>query len=165
MQLKTVIVCVLVISLLSALGGYVAAESSPNTVELSLYKNSGFGGDYDINGQWTINAATSQNVTHVEFYLDNQMQRNDTVAPFSWFFDTASYSEGTHVIDVTAYDANGESASASIQRNFVGFPIMAVVGVVLLGAFVLVGSLVFSWYWIRKKAAQKRRLKHAQVTN
>ncbi|MGD6851534.1 MAG: Ig-like domain-containing protein [Candidatus Bathyarchaeia archaeon] len=113
----------------------------------------------DVNGQWTINAAVSQNITHVEFYLDGELQRNDTVAPFSWSFDSSSYPEGRHVIRGVAYDVYGESAEASVERNFVGFPLLLVVGVVSVAVVLFVVSLVVSWFLIKKKAVKRQRLK------
>jgi hypothetical protein len=151
--------CALVFSLLLTLSCFAAAQTEQPEVALSLYRNSGFDMGNDINGQWTVNAAVSQNVTHVEFYLDGELQHNDTVAPFSWAFDSSSYSEGNHVIRAVAWDVYGESAEASVERNFVGFPILLVVGVVAVAVVMFVVSLVVSWFWIKKKAAQRQRLK------
>ncbi len=53
------------------------------TLSLSFYKNNGYDMGNDMNGLWTINTAVSSDVTHVEFYLDDVLQCNDTVAPFS----------------------------------------------------------------------------------
>jgi hypothetical protein len=151
--------CALAVSLILMLSCFAAAEREQPEVALSLYRNSGFDMGNEVNGQWTVNTAVSQNVTHVEFYLDDELQHNDTVAPFSWSFDCSSYPEGRHVIRGVAYNVYGESAAASVERNFVGFPILMVVGVVTIAVVGFVALLVVSWFWIRKKAAQMQRLK------
>ena len=143
----TVVCFLLVISCL-----LVNASAAP-TLSLSWYKNNGFGMGTDINGEWTITAEGIQNTTtHVEFYLDNQLQQNDTVAPFSWHFNTESFTEGTHSIKAVAYDSAGQSATAVAERNFVGFPVSSVVGIIVLIVVVLIVSLIVTWFWIKKKA-------------
>jgi|GEM_PF-1066684 len=173
MHLKTsYLICVLVVSLLLTLICSVAAEEIEEEIEaeielpvviLNLYKNSGFGSDNSIDGRWTVNAATSQNISYVEFYLDTELQYNDTFAPFSWFFDTQNYPQGYHTIQVIAYDVYGQSATASVERTFVGFPVFTVVAVVVVAVVGFVFLLVVSWFWIKSRAARMRRQKKSSI--
>jgi hypothetical protein len=143
----TVVYFLLVISCL------LVNASAASTLSLSWYKNNGFGMGTDINGEWTVTAEGIQNTTtHVEFYLDNQLQQNDTLAPFSWHFNTANFTEGTHSIKAITYDSDGQSATAVAERNFVGFPVSSVAGIIVLIVVVLVVSLIVTWFWIKKKA-------------
>jgi hypothetical protein len=130
----------------------VASVYATPTLSLSWYKNNGYGMGNDISGEWTITAQVSQNVTRVEFYIDNQLEVNDTSAPFSWNFDTANFTEGTHSIKAVAYDSDGQSATAVAERNFVGFPVSSIVGIILFVVVVLIVALVVTWFWIKKKA-------------
>ncbi len=65
-----------------------------------------------------VSAHVSSDVAYVEFYLDGQLQLNDTSTPFSWQFDTSNYSPGSHAIKAVAYDSLGETSFLQVERNF-----------------------------------------------
>jgi hypothetical protein len=98
----------------------LAADAKP-TISLSLYKDNGYGLGDDVGGQWTLKTATSDDVVYVEFYLDDQLQLNDTSSPYSWQFNTNNYTLGEHTFIALAYDAQGESTAATIDRKFVEY--------------------------------------------
>ncbi len=135
----------------------LGVEATP-TLNLNFYKNNGYGMGNDMNGEWTINTDVSSDVQYVEFYLDDQMQLNDTNAPFSWNFNTGSYSEGEHTIKVVAYDALGETVTADRQANFVGFPLTFVVTLIVVVVVTVIASFGFALYRARK--TEKMRKKH-----
>ncbi len=134
------LVAITVISLL-ALTCFQAAAAAP-TVTLSLYKNNGYGMGNDMNGQWTLNAAVSQDVTRVEFYIDGHLVQNETSAPYSWYFDTINYTAGLHLFEAKAYTASGEAAIDQITRNFVPFPLDFMVGIIALVIVTMVVALI-----------------------
>jgi hypothetical protein len=70
-------------------------------------------------GFWTINTQVSEDVFYVEFYLDNQLQQNDTSKPFSWQLNTSNYTNGEHTIKAVAFDSSGSMETAQEERNFV----------------------------------------------
>jgi hypothetical protein len=146
-----------VVCLVLALSFLVVAVEAAPSLSLSFYKNNGYGMGNDINGQWTVNTAVSQDVVYVEFYLDEQLQKNATAAPFNWSFDTVNYTEGDHTIRVVAYNSLGEKSIADSQRNFVGFPVNFVVEIIVLVVVVMVLSLVFLLYRVRKQDAKKNQ--------
>jgi len=111
----------------------------------------------DINGEWTINTATSSDVTHVEFYLDDHLEENNKSSPFSWYFDTTNYTEEAHTIKAVAYNSAGKTATAQAERNFVGFPITFVVEIIGFIVLVIVLSLLFALYRVRKKEAAQNQ--------
>ncbi len=103
-----------------------------------------------------VNTHVSQDVSYVEFYVDDQPQLNDTSAPFSWSFNTTNYTEGLHAIKAVAYNSSNETATAVAERNFVGFPwdyIAEIIGVI---AVVFAIALVVSVYRIKQAAKKKR---------
>lgn len=51
-------------------------------------------------------------IDRVEFYLDGKLKATDTEAPYTWRW---GFGLSAHTIQVIAYDAQGHSASASIQ--------------------------------------------------
>jgi hypothetical protein len=148
------LVCLCMISLGLLLSYFSVAQANPS-LSLSFYKDNGYSMGNDMNGLWTINTNVSEDVVYVEFYVDNTLQLNDTTAPFSWQFDTSNYGEGVHTITVVAFDSMGETATAQREANFVGFPIVFVVGIVTLIVVVLVVSLVLLLYRVRKQDQRK----------
>lgn len=115
MQSKLLSALVL-ICLISALL-YPLAMAKPS-IDLDFYKNNGYGTGEDIGGTWTVTAIVSSDVQYVEFYLDGQLQQNDTSTPFSWQFDTSNYPAGSHSIRAVSYDTIGDSAFLQVERNF-----------------------------------------------
>ena len=143
---------------------FLVTESSQNfdgvqakpSLSLSYYKNNGYGFGDDINGIWTITALVSQNVSYVTFYLDNQLQQNDSSSPFSWNFNTNNYTLGLHTISVTAYDSLGEAETVEVQRNFVGFPTELLVGIIGLIVGIIAVLVFVAVYQIRKNNKEKQ---------
>jgi hypothetical protein len=125
------------------------------TINLNWYKNNGYGMGDDIGGQWTITAVTSSDVTSVEFYLDSNLQQNDTSTPFTWAFNTADYRSGTHTIKAVAYNIEGQTVTTQVERNFVEYSMnlfWVITGVVVA---VLAISVVVAVYRIRKTDARR----------
>jgi len=143
---------------------FLVTESNQNfdgvlakpSLSLSYYKNNGYGLGNDINGIWTITALVSQNVSYVTFYLDNQLQQNDSSSPFSWNFNTDNYTLGLHTISVTAYDSSGEAETVSVQRNFVGFPLELVIGIIGLVVAIIVVLVLVAVYQIGKNNKENK---------
>ncbi|MGE5188128.1 MAG: Ig-like domain-containing protein [Betaproteobacteria bacterium] len=123
-------------------------------MSISTYKNNGYGWGNDMGGLWTFTAEASPDVVFVEFYLDNQLQLNATVAPFKWQFNTADYALGEHTIKVVAYDSSGLSATAEKQANFVEYSFTDTL-VIIVAAFivVIVVALAVLLYRVRRKAS------------
>ncbi len=153
-RLGTLLLIALVTLSCLAATSILTVQAKP-TLSLSFYKNNGYSMSNDMNGLWTINTAVSSDVAYVEFYLDDTLQRNDTDAPFSWPFDTNNYTLGLHTIKVLAYDSSGETASAERQPNFVGFPLMFVVGIISFVVIAIVGSFIFAFYRARRREAKE----------
>ena len=150
--------CSLIISLLIMASCFVAVNNksipmitAEPSLSISLYKNNGYGMGNDINGQFTVNTEVSADVEYVEFYLDNQLQLNDTAAPFNWPFDTNNYTLGLHTISVVAYDAAGEQATAERQRNFVEFPLTFMIIIISAVAVTVIVSSIIAVVWLKKK--------------
>ena len=126
-------------------------EAKPS-IDLDFAKDNGYGFGNDIGGLWTVSAHVSSEVAYVEFYLDGQLQRNDTSAPFSWQFDTVNYSSGSHAIKAVAYDALGESAFLQVERNFQETSTETVTGIIFaIVIAVVVAAVVFALYRIKTR--------------
>jgi hypothetical protein len=136
--------------------GLSRVEAKP-TLSVSLYKDNGYSFGNDINGRFTAQTEVSTDVTRGEFYLDNVLQANVTTSPFNWPFDTNNYTLGLHTIRVVAYDAVGEEASAGIQRNFVEFPTLLVMSIIVAVVVITFVSLVVGIFIARKREAQEKQ--------
>jgi hypothetical protein len=122
-----------------------------------MAQNKGFDLNSGINGQWTITAhPTGNNTAYIEFYIDDKLESTDTQAPYSWSFNTDNYPQGQHTIKTVAHTLTGETITASDQRNFITFPYISIVGVLLLASIIFAFALLFTWYTIRKKAMARR---------
>jgi hypothetical protein len=135
----------------------ITAVSAESAIGIEWQRISGFDLNSGINGQWTITAHPATNSTdYVEFYLDEQLQLTDTIAPYSWSFNTDSYPQGQHTIKAVAHALTGETVAVSEQRSFIAFPYISIVGVLLFASIVFAFALLFTWYTIRKKAMSRR---------
>ncbi len=138
-------VCLAVVSTASL----VVAKPS---IDLSFEKNNGYGVGNSIGGVWTVEATVSADVQRVEFYLDGQLQSNDTSAPFSWQFDTSDYSPGSHAIKAVAYDSLGETAFLQVERNFEETSTQTVtVIIVAIAIAIVVAAVGFALYRIKSR--------------
>ena len=126
------------------------ANAEPS-IALKLHKDFGYSSfGNDAQGNWTAQATVSEEVTRVEFYLDNLLQLNDTQAPFSWSYNTDNYAQGLHTIKAVAYDTNGNNATAEAQQNFVPFPMDFTIGIVLAVVLILIAAVVVCIVRIRR---------------
>jgi hypothetical protein len=121
------------------------------TLTLDFQRNNGYGMGNNLNGDWTINTNVSQNVTRVEFYLDNWLEANDSVAPFSWSFNTGDYSTGPHTIKVVAFDSAGETAVEEMPEDFIEYPLGYVSGIIILALSITVALFLVGLYKYKKK--------------
>jgi hypothetical protein len=62
----------------------------------------------------SINATDNSSITRVEFYSDNQLITSWSAGPYTMRWATNKLSKGTHTLMCAAYDAAGNSTSASI---------------------------------------------------
>jgi hypothetical protein len=128
-------------------------QAKPN-IDLDFYKNNGYGVGNNISGTWTITAVVSSDVKYVEFYLDNQLQLNDTSTPFSWQLDTSNYPSGSHTLKAVGYDSLGEEAFLQVVRNFQETPTSTIVTIIaIIVIAVVVSSIAFALYRSKKNKA------------
>src|SRR5262249_9616229 len=61
-----------------------------------------------------VQASDDVGVTRVDFYLDYALHVSATQSPYGWSYDTRASVNGSHLLQAVAYDADGNSAVASI---------------------------------------------------
>jgi hypothetical protein len=69
-----------------------------------------------------VNATDNRGVDHVVIKLDGTTLNTEFTAPYNCGFDTRAYSDGSHTLTAVAYDATGNSSSASAAVNFSNAP-------------------------------------------
>lgn len=60
-----------------------------------------------------VTATDNVGVDHVEFYVAGMLQATDSLAPFSFQWDTTAGTDGTKSLTAKAYDAAGNSATSA----------------------------------------------------
>jgi len=97
----------------------VLAQGENLTISLSRdWGYGGFGGD--IQGTFSFHARSAENLTRVEFYIDELKIGEDTTAPFDLQFVTDSFALGAHELYALGYTGDGKTLrSNSINRTFV----------------------------------------------
>jgi hypothetical protein len=117
MHLASKLLSILLIASFTAMP-ILMAEATP-TLTLDMRRDFGSAMGNDIAGKFTLKADASGDTSYVEFYLVNQLQLNDTSAPYSWQFNTNNYTIGQHTLKAVAYDNAGQSQNSELTRNFV----------------------------------------------
>lgn len=56
---------------------------------------------------FTVNATSSLPITKVEFYIDDILKSTDATYPYSFFWNTRTYTVGDHQLKAIAYDSQG----------------------------------------------------------
>ena len=94
----------------------VSATSTADTTAPSVSISSPANGS-TVSGTIQVQGTAGDNVgvTKIEFYVDGQLKSTATASPFSFSWVTSS--NGTHSLQVKAYDAAGNVGSASISVN------------------------------------------------
>ncbi|MDR2707312.1 MAG: hypothetical protein LBB87_00990 [Nitrososphaerota archaeon] len=130
----------------------VAQSDEKSSLHLSSFKNNGYAAFNEINGQFTISAEASSNIVRVEFYLDDNLMLNATSTPYRWSFNTNDYDIGEHTLNVVGVTSSGETVTETRQYNFISFPTMFVIGIIVLIVVIFLVSIII--------ASKTRRIHH-----
>jgi len=65
--------------------------------------------------QVKVNVKDDVGVKKVEFYLDQELKKSDSNAPFIWLWDSSTASSGFHTLKVKGFDTIGQTAVDSIR--------------------------------------------------
>jgi hypothetical protein len=86
---------------------YASSDTVPPTVSITNPANGA-----TVSGTVSVTASASDNVgvTEVRFYIDGTYKATDSSSPYSYSWDTTGYSDGSHTVRATAYDAAGNNA-------------------------------------------------------
>jgi len=70
-----------------------------------------------VSGPVTVSATATDNVgvSKVDLYLNGSLIATDTAQPYSFFLDTAKYTNGSNQLEARAYDAAGNMGVANVN--------------------------------------------------
>lgn len=130
--------------------GSVMAQGEEPALTLRLDRNFGYGGFGKIQGRFTLEVSGSDQLSSVEFFIDEELMGTVEQPPFKYRFHTGDYSPGRHTFSALGHTQDGsvlksnpiskvllssEDAWAETQQMLV--PIL-----ILVGVFTLIGLAV-----------------------
>lgn len=92
------------------------ADNIPPVVNV-LADVSGITGSSSGSGIITVNASDNIGIEKVEIYIDGNLVFSDTASPYEYTWPATGVAAGTHTILAKAYDAAGNSGTASLVVN------------------------------------------------
>jgi hypothetical protein len=124
-------------------------DNEPPTVSIT-YPSDG----NTVSGTVVVTASASDNVgvTKVEFYLDNVIQKSDSTSPYTWSWDTATATDGSHTLKVIAYDAENNQQTDQITVNVDnGPPVLEFSSVIIVLSLLVIAFFVMRFRILKKQ--------------
>jgi hypothetical protein len=122
MKLKNTfwIVCLWVFLCFLSKNPALAQDEEPD-LEMSMSRDFGYAsGTGDIQGTFSMRVKGPEDLSKVEFMIDDEVIFEDTEAPYRYQFNTDSYPLGMHTLYARGYTQNGETYISNEARvNFV----------------------------------------------
>ena len=110
-----------VLTFILLLGLTIVTAAQDTGLELRLSRTWGYGGpNGDIQGTFTFKAAGPENLTAVEFYIDDTLVGKVTEPPWKLRFVTDDYPLGPHKLYAIGTTDDGQTLKSNVlERNFV----------------------------------------------
>jgi hypothetical protein len=126
-----------------ALPKSIMAQEEEKPLILSLTKDFGFAAAGQIQGSFTLEVRSPEDLMQVDFFIDGKLVYTDTQTPFQYNFNTADYMIGEHTFLAIGYHPNGEKiTSSAITREFINAEdAWKNVGALVVPLFVVIGVL------------------------
>lgn len=142
--MKKVFTLVILAALL--IGARPAFAQGNQDFTISLSRDFGYGGfENDIEGLFSFHAQGPENLTRVDFYIDEELAASDETAPFSFQFSTKTYAPGERHLYARGFTSDGrELRSNEIVRVFLSadeartkvvgliFPLLGIIVLILI---------------------------------
>ena len=104
--MKTKKILLLFVMMFFVMPGIASAQEDAPSFTLRLNRNFGYGGIGKIQGRFTLEAESSENLSRVEFFLDEELMGVVEQAPFEYSFHTDDYSPGRHVFSAVGHTSS-----------------------------------------------------------
>ncbi len=140
--LRTVLLSLLFLMFLLTPNEAYAQEDSER-IELQVVKIFGFRVGNKLQGRIGLRVEGLEDLTRVEFYLDDEMINEDVESPFRYDFNTSEISPGEHTISAIGYTEDGRTLLSDVGMYTILSADEAVEGVQRYLIPLLVGAVVF----------------------
>ena len=92
----------------------ISAQAIPTLKLISPYATPDSG--WVVRGaiSFSVSATSTLPITKVEFYIDNVLKSTDTTYPYSYFWNTRSFTTGNHTLKAIAYDSQGSATISQV---------------------------------------------------
>jgi hypothetical protein len=125
------------------------AQEGDETLELTIRRDFGYGGGTRIQGRFSMRVSGPDDLTRVEFLIDDQVVFSESEPPYRYNFSTGEFPAGVHTLSAIGYRQDGstlqsrtwtfEFLTAEQARADIVKIVVPLVGVVVL--FMLIGVL------------------------
>ena len=92
------------------------AQESETSLQLSVERDFGFSMSGRIQGRFTLKVTGPEDLTRVEFLIDDVVVTTVGEPPFRYSFSTGDYELGVHLISAVGYTSLGEVMQSPIHR-------------------------------------------------
>ncbi len=131
----------------------VKAQESGASLQLTVDRDFGFSMGGRIQGKFTLKVTGPENLTQVEFLIDDVVVSTDREPPFRYSFNTGDYDLGVHRISGVGYTALGEVLRSLVRtykfvsmeeglRGASGIVIPLLIGIGALVMIATVGTML-----------------------
>ncbi|UCF62288.1 MAG: hypothetical protein JSV37_06225 [Anaerolineaceae bacterium] len=140
----------------------VTAQGNDATLQLTISRDFGFSLGGRIQGKFTLKAEGPENLTHVEFLIDDVVVSTDRERPFRYSFNTGEHDLGVHHISAVGYTSLEEVLHSPVRKyEFVSVEegLKGATGIVvpiLIGTIVLVVIAAVSTVLVGRKGGRPR---------
>lgn len=93
----------------------VQAQETDTSLQLTVERDFGFSLGGRIQGKFTLKVTGPQDLTHVEFLIDDVVVNTDREPPFHYSFNTGEYDLGLHRISGIGYTALGDVLRSPVR--------------------------------------------------
>ena len=144
------LIAISILTLLLLLTIVPAVSAQEGGLTLKLRKDFGYAWAGEIQGTFSLRVSGPENLSRIEFLIDEEVIGEDTQSPFQFQFNTSNYALGTHRLIAVGYTDDGRTLySNQINLNFVTsevgwsstgrflIPILVVVFGVMLLSFIV----------------------------
>lgn len=92
----------------------ISAQATPTLKLISPYATPDSG--WVVRGaiSFSVSATSTLPITKVEFYIDNVLKSTDTTNPYSYFWNTRSFTTGNHTLKAIAYDSQAPATISQV---------------------------------------------------
>jgi hypothetical protein len=153
--MKTKILPVLIVLLVMTFGSALAQSEEPE-IKLHLRRTFGYQSGSNIQGRFSLQISGEDEITGVDYLIDDEIMASLSEPPFEISFSTSSYLAGEHFLQAVATNLEGEQLDSQIIRlTFITAEQSwksagRIVAWILIGALIIMFVGIFGVGWLSR---------------